>query len=234
MRVHHRHRFRPAARQQVLRNAIGTQRGDWTDHWADGVGSSAFEVGVNRAAHEIVGIGESARSLAPQQGPERLERRSRCRRHLRVDDALRRAHLGRLFLGRGAAFAVQPGAVEPQGRLRLHRRDGRPRLGRQAPPTRSPRRSATKGPEGIFNLGNLDPKEAFKPSGIDELLVFNTLALGAQGHRRGARAARRRRPGRHARHLLQPPQQLGRRHAPSPRSAASPAPSRRWATPSST
>ena len=33
----------------------------------------------------------------------------------------------------------------------------------------------TKGPEGIFNLGNLDPKEAFKPSGIDQLLVFNTL-----------------------------------------------------------
>jgi hypothetical protein len=33
----------------------------------------------------------------------------------------------------------------------------------------------TKGPEGIFNLGNLDPAEAFKPSGIDEVLVFNTL-----------------------------------------------------------
>ena len=32
-----------------------------------------------------------------------------------------------------------------------------------------------KGPEGIFNLGNLDPGEAFKPSGIQELLVFNTL-----------------------------------------------------------
>lgn len=32
-----------------------------------------------------------------------------------------------------------------------------------------------KGPEGIFNLGNLDPAEAFKASGIDELLVFNTL-----------------------------------------------------------
>jgi hypothetical protein len=32
-----------------------------------------------------------------------------------------------------------------------------------------------KGPEGIFNLGNLDPAEAFKPSGIDELLVINTL-----------------------------------------------------------
>ena len=32
-----------------------------------------------------------------------------------------------------------------------------------------------KGPEGIFNLGDLDPKEAFKPSGIEEVLVINTL-----------------------------------------------------------
>ncbi len=30
-------------------DAIGRQRGDWTDHWTDGPGSSAYEVGVNRA-----------------------------------------------------------------------------------------------------------------------------------------------------------------------------------------
>ena len=33
----------------------------------------------------------------------------------------------------------------------------------------------TRGPEGIFNLGDLKPEEAFKPSGIDEVLVINTL-----------------------------------------------------------
>src|SRR4029079_2854193 len=29
--------------------------------------------------------------------------------------------------------------------------------------------------EGIFNLGDLNPEEAFRPSGIDQLLVINTL-----------------------------------------------------------
>ena len=33
----------------------------------------------------------------------------------------------------------------------------------------------TKGPEGIFNLGDLEPAEAFKPSGIEDVLVINTL-----------------------------------------------------------
>ncbi len=80
--VHHRHRFRPAAAKRSTANAIGTQRGDWTDHWADGVGSSAFEVGVNRAAHEIVGIGESARKLAPQPGRRATGTPHRADRHL--------------------------------------------------------------------------------------------------------------------------------------------------------
>src|SRR5258708_31572479 len=33
----------------------------------------------------------------------------------------------------------------------------------------------TPGPEGIFNLGDLKPEEAFKPSDIDDVLVINTL-----------------------------------------------------------
>lgn len=33
----------------------------------------------------------------------------------------------------------------------------------------------TRGPEGICNLGNFDPKEAFKASEIDEVLAVNTL-----------------------------------------------------------
>ncbi len=52
--------------------------------------------------------------------------------------------------------------------------------GAPIPPSRrrtrcSPRRSGTARPEGIFNLGDLKPEEAFKPSGIDEVLVINTL-----------------------------------------------------------
>ena len=58
------------------RNVIGAQRGDWTDHWADGVGSSAYEVAVNRGAHEIVGIGEAIEAwLRSRDGRRRPHRR---------------------------------------------------------------------------------------------------------------------------------------------------------------
>ena len=51
-------------------NAIGTQRGDWTDHWTDGPGSSAYETGVNRATHEIMAAGEAIEAWL--QKPRRL------------------------------------------------------------------------------------------------------------------------------------------------------------------
>ena len=41
-------------------NAIGTQRGDWTDHWTDGPGSSAYETGINRATHETLAAAEAS------------------------------------------------------------------------------------------------------------------------------------------------------------------------------
>ena len=90
----------------------------------------------------------------------------------------------------------------------------------------------TKGPEGIFNLGDLDPEEAFKPSGIDEVLVFNTLpwerkVIVEEPEPRGGAAP-----------VGMLDTFFNRRSAwggprPIPRSAVSPAPSRRWATPSS-
>lgn len=36
-----------------------TRRGDWTDWWADGAASSAFETGTNRATHEVVRAAET-------------------------------------------------------------------------------------------------------------------------------------------------------------------------------
>ena len=49
-------------------NAIGTQRGDWTDHWTDGPGSSAYETGVNRATHEILGAAEAIEAWLRAKG----------------------------------------------------------------------------------------------------------------------------------------------------------------------
>ena len=52
-------------------NAIGTKAGDWTDHWTDGPGSSAYEVGVNRQAHEIMGMAEAVEAWLVARGGER-------------------------------------------------------------------------------------------------------------------------------------------------------------------
>ena len=49
-------------------NAIGTQRGDWTDHWTDGPGSSAYETGVNRATHEILAMAEAIEAWLRAKG----------------------------------------------------------------------------------------------------------------------------------------------------------------------
>ena len=197
-------------------------------------GSSAYEIGVNRAAHEIVGVGESLEAWLRQPRRADLERRPRRRRPTKTHDPLRRAHLGRLFVGRGAATRCSPG---PSGTAR----PAMPTPPRWKATTSSPSsRKAlaaplgTKGPEGIFNLGNLDPKEAFKPSGIDEVLVFNTLpwerrVIVEEPEPRGGAA-----PIGMLDYLLQPRQRLGRPAPVSRRSAASPAPSRRWATHSST
>jgi len=154
-------------------NSIGTQRGDWTDHWADGVGSSAFEVGVNRAAHEIVGVGESLESWLRSRGPRRWDARLAADTYESMtlfDEHTWGAYSSveaphSLFSmaqwNRKAGFAYSAAMEGHNAVARAANALGAP-LGR-------------KGPEGIFNLGNLDPAEAFKPSGIDELLVINTL-----------------------------------------------------------
>lgn len=152
---------------------IGMQRGDWTDHWADGVGSSAFEVGVNRAAHEIVGMGEALESW----------RRSRGGGNWNADHASRVYESMTLFDEHtwGAYSSVEaPDSLF--SRAQWNRKagfaynaamEGHNAVARAANALAAP--LGSKGPEGIFNLGNLDPAEAFKPSGINELVVFNTL-----------------------------------------------------------
>ncbi len=152
---------------------IGTQRGDWTDHWADGVGSSAFEVGVNRAAHDIVGIGESLEAW----------RRSKGQSAWNADHAAKIYESMTLFDEHtwGAYSSVEaPHSLfsraqwnRKAGYAYTAAMEGHGSVAKAANALAAP--LGTKGPEGIFNLGNLDPAEAFKPSGIDEVLVFNTL-----------------------------------------------------------
>ena len=159
--------------EEKYAGVIGTQRGDWTDHWADGVGSSAFEVAVNRNAHEIVGIGEALESWRRSQGArdwnagladETYESMTLFDEHTwGAYSSVEAPHslFSQAQWNRKAGFAYRA-AME-----------GHNAVARAANALAAP--LGTRGPEGIFNLGNLDPLEAFKPSGIDELLVFNTL-----------------------------------------------------------
>ena len=79
-------------------NAIGRQRGDWTDHWTDGPGSSAYDTSVNRNAHEILGMAETIEAWLRSRRRAAMGRRRRAARDIREHDALRRAYLGRLLL----------------------------------------------------------------------------------------------------------------------------------------
>ena len=182
--------------------------------------------------HEIVGCGRGDRSLAPQRRASGTGMRRRAADTYENDDALRRAHLGRLFLDRGAALALHPGPMEPQGGLRLQGGDGGARPAR--PRRQHARRTARHEGAG----GDVQPRRPQAGGGVQAVghrrgAGDQHASLGAQGHRRGAGAARRRRPGRHPRLLLQPRQRLGRHRGRSRRSAASPARCRQWVTPSS-
>jgi len=152
---------------------IGTQRGDWTDHWADGVGSSAYEVGVNRAAHEIVAIGEALESWRRARGGGSWDsgRADRTYESMTLFDE----HTWGAYSSVEAPYSLFSQAQwnRKAGFAFTAAMEGHDMVARAANALAAP--LGTKGPEGIFNLGNLDPREAFKPSGIDEVLVFNTL-----------------------------------------------------------
>ena len=45
------------------KDKMQTQRGDWTDHWTDGPGSSSYETGLNRKTHELLLSYEATQSI---------------------------------------------------------------------------------------------------------------------------------------------------------------------------
>ena len=152
---------------------IGTQRGDWTDHWADGVGSSACEVAVNRAAHEIVGIGEALESWRRSQGRSgwNAELADRIYESMTLFDE----HTWGAYSSVEAPYSLFSQAQwnRKAGFAYTAAMEGHSTVAKAANALAAP--LGSKGPEGIFNLGNLDPAEAFKASGIEQVLVFNTL-----------------------------------------------------------
>ena len=154
-------------------SVIGTQRGDWTDHWADGVGSSALEVGVNRAAHELIGMGESLEAWLRSRGKRGWDAAHAA--HIYEQTNLFDEHTWGAYSSVEAPYSLFSMAQwnRKAGYAYAAAMEGHNAVARAANALAAP--LGDKGPEGIFNLGNLTPEEAFKPSGIDDLLVINTL-----------------------------------------------------------
>lgn len=148
-------------------------RGDWTDHWADGVGSSALETGLNRHTHEHLLMGETLASWALARGDGGYDRGRVSRAYeqstlydehtwgaytsIEASDSL----FTRAQWNKKANYAYDA-AMEAHDVLARHANAFRATVSRE-------------GPEGMFNLGDLEPDEAFPPSGQDQFLVVNTL-----------------------------------------------------------
>jgi hypothetical protein len=154
--------------------SFGTQRGDWTDHWTDGPASSAAETGINRTTHAVLGMSEAIeswlrakggkQSWSPSRAANAFENATLYDEHtwgaytsVEAPDSL----FTRAQWNRKAGFAYSAAM------------DAHDMLARAANALAAP--LGEKGPEGSFNLGDLEPETAFPPSGIDDILVINTL-----------------------------------------------------------
>ena len=153
---------------------LPTIRGDWTDWWSDGVGSSAYETGVNRATHEVLASAEVlaawlvADGKSPEFGKELVERTyeamSLYDEHtwggfssIDAPESL----FTKAQWNRKASFAYQS-AMDSHDML-----------------TRSARQiaedHADRATEGRFDLGDLGTDRAYPTEDEAKLLVLNTL-----------------------------------------------------------
>lgn len=154
-------------------DTLPVHRGDWTDWWADGVASSAFETGLNRSTHGLLRSAGTCEAWLRLQGRDAFE-------SSRLDAAYEQATLydehtwgsfgsidapasawTRAQWNRKAGFAYSAWAEAGD----LLARGARALAGGVA----------DRAPDGRFNLGDLTAEEAYPANEIDELLVVNTL-----------------------------------------------------------
>jgi hypothetical protein len=167
----------PAAFGKVLReryaDQLPTWRGDWLDWWSDGVASSAYETGVSRATHELIPTAEAlgAWSAATGTCPWDTARAD----HLLEQTTLYDEHTWGAFASierpqdrwvkaqwnRKANFAYTASSEAHDLVAR-----GTGALAHKV---------ATFGPDGMFNLGDLDPNEAYPTPTNSDVLVINAL-----------------------------------------------------------
>ena len=167
----------PAAFNRLLRDTWGdrieTLRGDWLDWWSDGVGSSAYETGVSRSTHEYMLMADELGAWMRSEG-KRLWTAGRAA-HAYENATLFDEHTWGAF-----ASIDAPDSLWARSQWNKKANYGytasAESLDLLAKAARSLAESvATPGVEGMFNLGDLDPRAAYPETGADSLLVINTL-----------------------------------------------------------
>src|SRR6476620_2939214 len=167
----------PAAFNRMLRDRYSQHfpilRGDWLDWWSDGVASSAYETGVSRATHEQLLSAELLGAWHASEGKSLWSAERAA--HVYEQATLFDEHTWGAFASVSApsslwsrgqwnrkANFVYTASAEAQDMLA----DASRTLARTV---------ADPGIEGMFNLGDLDPRAAYPETGADSLLVVNTL-----------------------------------------------------------
>jgi hypothetical protein len=171
-RLHHAVGAEPKLRDDYA-DLIPTWRGDWLDWWSDGVASSAYETGVSRGTHEHLAMAELLGSWLTSEGlPTWSAERAA---HVYEQATLYDEHTWGAFASISAPNALWTktqwsrksnyGYTASAEALDLLSRGARGLAETVAEPDT----------EGMFNLGDLDPRAAYPEPAADSLLVINTL-----------------------------------------------------------
>ncbi len=167
----------PSAFNKLLREQHGddleTLRGDWLDWWADGVASSAYETGVSRATHEHLLMAEAVAAWLQSQGTTLwpMERMA----HAYEEATLYDEHTWGAFASIDAPTSLWTRGQWNRKANFVYTASAEA-LDMMARASRALAETMAKpGIEGRFNLGDLEPREAYPDSGADSVLVINTL-----------------------------------------------------------
>ena len=166
----------PTLFREVLRkeeSKLPTLKGDWLDWWCDGVASSAYETGLNRANHVIMSAAETIGSWGGKEARPAID--SKRLAHVYELMSLYDEHTWGAF-----ASVSAPDSLWTKGQWNYkasfaYRSSGEVHDMLARTSRRFADELAERGPEGRFNLGDLTPEEAFPPSDTNDLLIYNTL-----------------------------------------------------------
>lgn len=167
----------PSAFGELLRERYGdtlpTWRGDWLDWWSDGVASSAYETGMNRTTHEVIAEAEAIGAWLTGEGARPWEADRAA--HLLEQATLYDEHTWGAF---ASIERPQDRWVKAQWNRKANfaytaSSEAHDLLARGA--TAFTETVASFGPEGMFNLGDLDPNDAYPTPHDQYVFVINTL-----------------------------------------------------------